>query len=53
MVASVKPPSTPEEAPACQARLFRLEGDVQHRLQCMSEYGVMSIHDETKKRRGN
>ena len=32
IVASVRPPQTQEEAPACQARLDRLEGDLQHRL---------------------
>ena len=53
IVASVKPPATPEEAPACQARLDRLEGDLQHRLRCMSENGGMSIRDETKRRRGS
>ena len=38
VVASVKPPSSPEEIPACQAGLDRLEGDLQHRLRCMSEH---------------
>ena len=45
IVASVKPPATPEEAPACQARL--------HRLRCMSENGGMSNRDETKKGGGS
>ena len=53
IVASVKPPQTPEEVPACQARLDRLEGDLQHRLRCMSENGGMSLRDETKRRRGS
>ena len=52
-VASVKPPQTPEEAPACQARLDRLEGDLQHRLRCMSENGGMRLRDETKRQRGS
>ena len=51
VVASVKPPSIPEEIPACQARLDRLEGDLQHRLRCMSENGGMNIRDETIRRR--
>ena len=53
VVASVKPPSIPEEIPACQARLDRLEGDLQHRLRCMSENGGMNIRDETIRRRRN
>ena len=51
IVASVKPPSTPEEIPACQGRLDSLEGDLQHRLRCLSEHGGMCIRDETKRRR--
>ena len=51
VVASVKPPSSPEEIPACQARLDRLEGDLQHRLRCMSEQGGMNIRDETTRKR--
>ena len=53
IVASVKHPSTPEEIPACQARLDSLEGDLQHRLRCLSEHGGMCIRDETKKKEEN
>ena len=49
----VRPPQTPEEAPACQARLDRLDGDLQHRLHCMSENGGMSLCDKTKRQRGS
>ena len=43
IVASVKPPQTPEEVPSCQARQDTLEGDMQHRLRCMSENGGMGL----------
>ena len=51
IVASVNPPSTPEEIPACQARLDRLEGDLQVRMRCMTENGGMCIRDENLRRR--
>ena len=46
VVASVRPPNTPEEQEACQARLTRLEGDLQHRLRCLNEHGGMNVRDE-------
>ena len=52
VVASVRPPATLEEQPACQARLDRLEADLQHRLRCMNEQGGMNIRDENQRRPG-
>jgi hypothetical protein len=51
IIGSVKPPATPEEEPVCQARLDRLEADMQHRLRCMSERGGMDIRDENTRNR--
>ena len=51
VIASVRPPTTPEEEPACLNRLDRLEADMQHRLRCMSENGGMCIRDENSRRR--
>ena len=48
IVASVRPPATPEEQDACQARLDRLEGDLQHRLRCLDEHGGMNVRDENR-----
>ena len=42
IVANVRPPATPEEQDACQARLDRLEGDLQHRLRCLDDHGGMN-----------
>jgi hypothetical protein len=46
----VKPPSTPEEEPACRQRLDTLEADMQYRLRCMQESGVINIRDENARR---
>ena len=52
VIASVRPPATPEQEQDCLVRLDRLEADMQHRLRCMSESGGMNIRDEnTRKRR--
>ena len=51
VIASVRPPATPEEEPACLRRLDRLEADKQHRLRCMSESGGLKIRDENARRR--
>ena len=51
VIASVRPPSTPEEELACHTRLDRLEADMQHRLRCMKENGGMCIRDENSRRR--
>ena len=51
IMGSVRPPATPEEEPACQIRLDRLEADLQKRLRCMKENGGMNIRDESKRRR--
>ena len=53
IIASVRPPATPEEMPACHQRLDMLEADMQHRLRCMSENGGMCIRDENKRKRRN
>ena len=50
VMGSVKPPATPEEEPACQVRLDRLEGDLQKRLRCMQENGGMNIRDENNRK---
>ena len=52
IVASVRPPANPEEQPTCQARLDRLEGDLQHRLRCLDEHGGMNLRDENHRNRG-
>ena len=39
IIASVRPPQTPEETPACQNRLDRLEADFMHRLRSLKENG--------------
>ena len=52
VVASVRPPATLEEQPACQARLDRLEADLQHRLRCLTEHGGINIRDENLRRPG-
>ena len=51
IVASVKPPSTPEEVQSSQAHLDRIEGDLQHRLKCMDEQGGMNRRDENERKR--
>ena len=51
IVASVRPPATPEEEAACQARLDRLEADLQHRLRCLDEHGGMNLRDDNLRRR--
>ena len=51
VIASVRPPATPEEEPACHQRLDDLEADMQHRLRCMKENGGMNIRDENRRRR--
>ena len=51
IIASVRPPTTPEEIDACQDRLDGLEADMQHRLRCMKENGGMNIRDENVRRR--
>ena len=51
IIASVKPPVTPEEEPACRQRLDNLEADMQHRLRCMQESGGINIRDENARRR--
>jgi hypothetical protein len=51
VMGSVKPPATPEEEPACQYRLDRLEADLQKRLRCMQENGGMNIRDENNRKR--
>ena len=53
IIASVKPPSTPEEEPACRQRLDNLEADMQHRLRCMKESGGINIRDENVRKRRN
>ena len=52
IVASVRPPTNPEEQLACQVRLDRLEGDLQHRVRCLDEHGGMNVRDENHRRRG-
>ena len=51
VIASVRPPTTPEEEAACLTRLDRLEADMQHRLRCMQENGGMNMRDENVRRR--
>ena len=51
VIASVRPPATPEQEQDCLFRLDRLEADMQHRLRCMSESGGMNIRDENTRRR--
>ena len=51
VVASVRPPSSPEEEPSCQDHLDRIEADLQKRLRCMSENGGMNVRDEDRRRR--
>ena len=51
VIASVRPPATPEQEQDCLSRLDRLEADMQHRLRCMSESGGMNIRDENTRRR--
>jgi hypothetical protein len=51
IVASVRPPATPEEEAACHARLDRLEADLQHRLRCLYEHGGMNLRDDNLRRR--
>ena len=41
-----------EEQPACQARLDRLEADLQHRLRGLNEHGGINIRDENLRRPG-
>ena len=48
IVASVRPPATPDEQDACQARLERLEGDLQHRLTYLEKHGGMNVRDENR-----
>ena len=52
IVAIVRPPANPEEQVTCQARLDRLEGDLQHRLRCLDEHGGMNVRDENNRSRG-
>ena len=52
IVASVRPPANPEEQLACQVRMDRLEGDLQHRVRCLDEHGGMNVRDENHRRRG-
>ena len=51
VVASVRPPSSPEEEEASQTHLDRIEADLQKRLRCMFENGGMNVRDEDKRRR--
>jgi hypothetical protein len=51
VIATVRPPATPEEEPACRLRLDRLEADMQHRLRCMQESGGLNIRDENTRKR--
>ena len=51
VIANVRPPTTTEEEPACVTRLDRLLTDMQHRLRCMQENGVMNIRDENVRKR--
>ena len=51
VIASVRPPATQEEEPACRQRLDRLEADMQHRLRCMQENGGLNIRDENTRKR--
>ena len=51
IVASVKPPSTPEEVQTSKAHLDRIEGDLQHRLRCMDEDGGMNRRDGNERKR--
>jgi hypothetical protein len=51
IVASVRPPATQEEEAACQARLYRLEADLQHRLRFLDEHGFMNLRDDNLRRR--
>ena len=37
VIATVRPPATPEEEPAFRLRLDRFKSDMQHRLRCMQE----------------
>ena len=53
IIASVRPPATPEEELACHQRLDGLEADLQHRLRCMSENGGMCLRDENQRKRRN
>ena len=51
VIATVRPPATPEEEPACRLRVDRLEADMQHRLRCMQESGGLNIRDENSRKR--
>ena len=51
VVASVRPPTSPEEEISCQEHLDRIEADLQTRLRCMSENGGMNVRDEDRRRR--
>ena len=42
----IRPLDNPEEQLTCQARLDRLEGDLQHRLRCLDEHGGMNLRDK-------
>ena len=48
----LRPPANYEEQQACQARLDRLEVDLQYRLRCLDEHGGMNVRDENHRRRG-
>ena len=52
VIVIVRPLANPEEQLSCQARLDRLEGDLQHRLRCLDEHGGMNLRDENHRNRG-
>ena len=52
IIASVRPPQTPEETASCQERLDRLEADFMHRLRCMKENGGgLNLRNDNIRRR--
>ena len=52
IIASVRPPQTQEETPACQNRLDRLEADFMHRLRSLKENGRgMNLRNDNIRRR--
>ena len=53
LLASVRPPSSPEEEEAAQNHLDRVEADLRKRLRCMDENGGMNRRDEDKRRKRN
>ena len=44
--------SVQPDMPCSQARLDKLEADLQHRFQCLLKHGGMGKRDETRRRMG-